>query len=290
MRYTLSNHQFSAQVSSLGAELKSLTLGREEYIWQGDVDIWSGSAPILFPIVGRLKNGEYQYKNKRYQLDKHGFARHATFELETHSASHLTLSLSANAQTRLHYPFEFKLVVGFTLQATGLTVRYEVYNLGKETMYFTLGSHPALRLDLDHSSLADYQIEFDQYESLDCYQLKDNLLSENPIKAYLKHEKVIPITAHLFNDDALIFKNIQSEKIHLNHLKTGHRLTMDKGNTPHFGLWAKPNAAFVCFEPWYSYDDTPTTEGDLLTKPGIMSLASQSRFTSSYQLLVSANQ
>ncbi len=289
MLYTISNDTVSATISSLGAELKSLKniAHNDEYIWQGDTKIWQGSAPILFPIIGRLKNGQYQFDGKTYQLNKHGFARTSEFAVENQQSNAVTLGIKANDQTKQNYPFDFVLLVTFALSADGLTVSYQVKNSGKETMYFTLGSHPALRLPLDNSALSDYFISFEQPETLDCYYLENDLLCDNPIKAYLNNENTLPITSNLFENDALIFKEISSTKVHLNHKKTGHRLTMETGGAPHFGLWAKPNAPFICFEPWYSHDDPANTNGELINKPGMMRLHSNETFETCYTLSLS---
>lgn len=289
MLHTISNAVFSATISSVGAELKSFkdTAQNDEYLWQGDANIWQGSAPILFPIVGRLKNGQYQYQGKSYQLNKHGFARTSTFTVAHQQSNTITFALKASELTKDNYPFGFVLLVKFTLDGAGLRVSYEVQNTGHDMMYFTLGSHPALSLPVDNARLEDYWVEFDQHETVDCYLLENNLLSNQPIKAYLNHQKTIPIDAELFQNDALIFKNIQSKKVSLKHRKTGHRVTMHTGSAPHFGLWAKPNAPFICFEPWFSYDDAIDADGELSNKPGILPLEPGEQFNTEYQLNVS---
>jgi len=289
MLHTLSNDIVSATISSLGAELKSLKniANNDEYIWQGDAKIWQGSAPVLFPIIGRLKNGQYQYQGKTYQLNKHGFARTSEFLVESQQSDAITFALKANDQTRQHYPFDFVLFVTFALTNNGLSVSYQVTNTGSALMYFTLGSHPALRLPLDNSELSDYMIAFEQPETLDCYYLENDLLCDTPVKAYLNNESTIPITSGLFDKDALIFKDIQSTKVHLKNKTAGHRLTMDTGGAPHFGLWAKPNAPFICYEPWFSHDDPADSNGELTTKPGMMTLNPNAGFETSYQLSLS---
>lgn len=290
MLHTITHKNYSATISSLGAELKSLkdTKSEQEYIWQGDANNWQGSAPILFPIVGRLKNGTYQFNNKTYQLNKHGFARTSTFAVEQTQDNAVTFTLTANAETKESYPFDFVFVVTFTLGDLGLSVRYQVHNNNKEAMVFTLGSHPALSLPLTDCKLDDYFIEFSQNETLDCYFLDNDLLTEQPIKHYLDNQNIIPIHQNLFDNDALIFKNIQSNKVYLKNKKTGLRLTMDTGNAPHFGLWAKPNAPFVCFEPWYSFDDTAQATRDFTSKPGMISLKENATFETGYQLILNS--
>lgn len=289
MLHSITRGKLSASITTLGAELQSLknTATGEEYIWQGDANYWQDRAPILFPIIGRLKEGQYRFNDQTYQLSKHGFARTADFCIEQHDPHALSLSLRANDQTKRCYPFDFVLLVTFSLTSDGLTVAYQVTNVGNTVMYFTLGSHPALRLPLDDGALSDYFIAFSQKETLDCYFLDNDLLCEKPTKAYLNNESIIPISESLFDQDALIFKNIQSHQIHLKHRHKGLRLTMDTGGAPHFGLWSKPNAPFICFEPWYSHDDPSATSGHLTEKPGMMTLKPGAMFDTHYQLSLS---
>ncbi len=284
MRYSVKHDGFSAQIDELGAELKSFKNDKsEEFIWQGDPAVWSGSAPILFPIVGQLKNGRYSFQGKDFQLPKHGLARTRVFSLAQNTDSEKSFVLTSDADTHKVYPFSFEFTVCFRLEAGLLEVSYQVKNMGPDALYFTLGSHPAFGLP---ESLEDYYIEFEQPETLDRYCLKDGLLCDNPEKRYLSNGNKIHLTKDLFKNDALIFKNIQSKKLSLQNIRTGQRLSFDTGGAPHLGIWAKPGAAFVCLEPWYSYNDAPDSTGELTQKPGIMRLPSAQTFQTAYTIKI----
>lgn len=284
--YTITAHGFKAVISTLGAELKSLVNIKtgEEYIWSGEPTIWQGTAPILFPIVGRLKNGQYKHQGKSYEMAKHGFARNSVFDVISHEDSTIQFRLSASTQTRQQYPFNFVFSVFFSLQADGLSVRYEVHNSGEETMLFTLGSHPAFSLPLDGHRLDDYYLQFEHAEQLDAYFLAHDLLCSEPIHLFLDNQRTIPITKQLFKNDALIFQNIQSRSVSIYHKKTGRRLRLHLGEAPHFGIWAKPGASFICLEPWFSVDDTNQTDGQIEHKPGILRLTKNATFNSAYHI------
>ena len=75
MNVTLSNNTISATIKSLGAELLSLEKDNQNYIWDIDEQYWNKTSPILFPIVGRLKNDTYTLNEKEFTLPRHGFAR-----------------------------------------------------------------------------------------------------------------------------------------------------------------------------------------------------------------------
>jgi len=288
MLHKISHKNYSAKISVLGAELKSFRddSRSDEYIWQGNPDIWKGSAPILFPIIGRLKDGKYKYNKKTYQLAKHGFARTSTFALSYDTESEKHFMLTSNPDTQASYPFEFEFIAGFTISEGKLSVSYTVKNKEDEKMYFTLGSHPAFSLPTGDCALEDFYIEFEKNEILDCYFLENDLLTAAPIKSYLNNENKIKISKDLFNNDALIFKNIKSRKIAIKNKKTGHRITLHTGNAPHLGIWAKPGAPYVCLEPWYSHDDSIDSDYDLTKKLGMMKLEAGENFKTGYEILV----
>ncbi len=288
MLHTIANNNFTAKISDLGVELRSFRdeIRGEEYIWQGDPEIWQGSAPVLFPIVGRLKDGQYLFNNKKYQLNKHGIARTSIFSLHHDKEIEKSFILVSNPEIELCYPFKFEFIVRFRIEAGLLQISYTVKNIGNEMMYFTLGSHPAFVLPLNECMLEDYYLEFEMEETLDRYFLKNGLLSVEPVPLYLNNEKIIPITKELFENDALIFKNIRSKEIYIKNTKTGHRLLLDTGNAPHLGIWAKPGAPYVCLEPWYSYDDSIDSNYDITNKSGIMKLDFGEEFIAGYKIKV----
>lgn len=285
---TISSNGYSAVISSLGAELKSFKgEAGEEYMWSGDPTIQAGTAPVLFPIIGQLKDGQYQYKDKTYQLAKHGLARTAEFELVIDKADEKSFLLTSSPETLKHYPFKFELEVFFSIKQQSLEVRYEVRNTGDETMLFSLGSHPAFALPLDDiNSLEDYCVEFESREHLDRYFLDKGLLCTRPTAKYLDSSNTIPITAELFDNDALIFKNIKSRNVRIVHKTTGQRIGLNLGEAPHLGIWAKPDAGYICLEPWFSYDDAVDTDGDLENKPGMLSLVKGDSFSETYSVSI----
>src|SRR5689334_5654407 len=164
---TLENDQLKVQVKNKGAELDSLYSKETnlEYLWSGDAKIWNKKSPILFPIVGTLKQNTYYYNNKPYTLTRHGFARDMDFSISAQSVTSATLTLENNEATLLHFPFAFRLDVIYALEASSLYVTYKVTNPGSDNMYFSVGGHPAFRVPVDqHLDYHDYYFEFEQTE------------------------------------------------------------------------------------------------------------------------------
>jgi galactose mutarotase-like enzyme len=271
-----------AKINEFGAELKSFTVNEAEVIWQSNPNIWKKSAPILFPVVGRLKNKKYTYKGIEYFLPIHGFAKDNEFKVENKTGNSISFVLESTNETKKVYPFDFSLKVIFSIQNNILNVKYEVKNNGIETMFFSLGSHPAIDLPLKNTSLNDYYVEFDEKEFLHRYELIDGLVKKQT-QPYLNNENIIRLSENIFNDDALIFTKIKSKSLNIKNDKTQKNIKICLG-APDIGIWSKPGADYVCIEPWFGYDDPVNSNNKLEEKPGIQTLNPNNKFTTSYSI------
>lgn len=284
---TIQNDRFSASIAPVGAELRSLKnrQSNEEFIWQADPGIWAKSAPVLFPITGLLKDDKTSINGVEYQIPKHGFARERLFKIVEQEAHRVQFEISADEQSRRVYPYDFALQIEFVLDANQLAINYTVCNTGAEEMLFSIGSHPAFALDLDRAPLSDYALEFSEPESLDLYGLTDEFFAQKQT-GYLKQERRIPLSKQIFDDDALMFKDVQSRAIKLCRAHSDWAVEIELRGTPHLGIWAKPGAPFVCIEPWFSYNDAGDSDGLFKNKPGIMALAASGIFETGYTIRI----
>src|SRR5271169_6822736 len=100
--FILKNQVSKVEVASKGAELQSIvnTVFGIEYLWNGNPVFWGKRSPVLFPIIGNLKNNTYYYQGKSYQLPRHGFARDMEFQMEKQSPKEITLLLRSNSETK----------------------------------------------------------------------------------------------------------------------------------------------------------------------------------------------
>ncbi len=285
--YTIINNSFVAKISEIGAELKSFTdSSGVEYIWEGNPDVWSGTAPVLFPIVGKLKNNRYVYDNKVYKMNQHGFARKSKFEVYQKEESAIGFILHSDNDTKRLYPFDFELIVDFEIDEGVLTVSYLVINKGDKQMYFSIGSHPAFALHTNNCKLSDYYIEFEKKETLDRFLIDDGLISKETDLLYLNNENTITLDKDIFNNDALVFKNILSNQISIKNDITGYNLKFNTGESPHLGIWAKPGAPYVCIEPWFGFADGVNSNGNLNKKEGMLRLNPEESFVTGYQIIL----
>lgn len=275
MIYTIENDYIKLSVKDFGCEITSILnkKSQREYLWQGNEAIWSGQSPILFPVIGRLLDDCYRFDGKEYAMPKHGFARRMLWEFKEQSENSLSFTLKENEETLKVYPFSFSLTVTYTLNESTLSVAHEIENKGENTMYFSIGAHPAFNCKIGDS------LCFDKNETLYCEKIdleRSLLLGERV--TYLNGEKKITVTEDIFKEDALILSGMKSEYITLKAKDGSYSVRFFFGKAPYLGLWAKPGAPYVCIEPWCGINDTPEKKADISEKRGITALESSEKF------------
>ncbi|KAB2914495.1 MAG: aldose 1-epimerase family protein [Bacteroidetes bacterium] len=281
---TIKNEYLTATINPLGAELKSLKNLKTgfEYLWQADPAYWNRSAPILFPIVGEVKNGTYRVDGNEYSLSRHGFARDSVFEITKHTNDEVLLTLKSNPETVKKYPFEFEFSVSYLLQENSILTTFTIHNPSTQNIYFSVGAHPGFNLPA--KQLKDYYIEFEKPETLERWLLKDNVFS-GETETVVSNSNRLPLTASLFDKDAIVFKNMASKKLNLKSFSGDFTLTMDFDGFPYFGIWTKPNChEFVCLEPWCGLADNANFEGEFKGKEGVIVLSPNNTFTRQFSV------
>lgn len=261
----ISNDKVTIQVDSLGAELKSLKSlpdGRE-YMWQGDPAYWGRTSPVLFPIVGSLKDGRYRVDGREYAMGQHGFARDMEFRLKSQVASEIWFFLESNEETLQKYPYPFLLEIGYEITERTVVVKWRVCNQAKEPIWFSIGGHPAFLCPIDPGTdQTQYRLVFDEKEKLVSSCIEGGLLGPKK-KTYALRDGILPVTADLFDDDALIIEGEQAHSVALARPDGRPYLTVDF-DAPLFGIWSPPKkkAPFICIEPWYGRCDSVDFSGE----------------------------
>ncbi len=267
-------------VFTKGAELYSYKINGEEFIWERNPEFWGGSSPVLFPFVGILKSGKYTFDGKEYEIStRHGFARDNNFDLIEKGENFLKFKFSSNEETLKKYPFKFDLFLTYIINGDTLEIKYEVINKNAGEMYFSLGAHPAFALKLNENiKLNDYFLEFEKEETAQIYKLV-NACVLNEKQDYLKNEKIIRLNETIFDDDAIIFKNLKSNKVTIKCDKTDKKISVNYEGFPYVAFWSKHAAPFVCIEPWFGITDFESCSGKLEEKEGIVKLPENNNFT-----------
>ena len=280
MKTTISNSNLTAVINPLGAELISLiNSNNKEYIWEGNPEFWGKHSPVLFPIVGCLKENQYSYNGTKYSLYRHGFANKMEFNIIEKLAESVVFSVTNNQETLGNYPFKFELQISYTLINSSLKIGYKVINSNDFEMPFSIGAHPAFALPNEFDS---YALEFEKSEKLVCFQLENDLISNKTISLPME-ENCLPLAYSLFENDALIFKKLESKAVTITENNVPF-LKIKFEDFPSLGIWTKQKAPYVCLEPWFGYADTITNSGELSKKEGIQIIGINEQFESEYSI------
>ena len=279
---TIKNEYITAKINELGAELKSLVFGETEYIWEGRSEVWAGSCPLLFPICSGLKEDKYTFNGKEYTLQKHGYARFKTFEVESMTESSVVFLHKSDIDTKQSFPFDYELRVIYTLAEKTLKIDYAVKNFTDGTMYFSIGSHEGYYTP---DGIEDYDVIFPQNETLNAYVLYGNLLSNQQLPI-IKDSRVLPLYDKYFTVDALVFKDLKSRTATLRNRKTGKAVKVDFPDDKYFLLWHKPNSPYICLEPWSGISDIVGSSYDITEKEGIIPLEGKSEYNHTHSVTI----
>lgn len=285
MRQILTSPQLQVTIDPAGAEICSVT-NKEglEFIWPAKKEVWPRHAPVLFPVVGRLKENRFYHDGVLYPLGQHGFARDMKFLLSDHHEQGCTFRLSSGELTRNLYPFEFILEIRYELQGNTLNTHYTVSNPASTPLFFSIGAHPGFRCPLlPHERFEDYALWFET-STLEARVLNQGLRAPQTrrIDLPLSH---LPLSKELFKADALVFENAQVQRVSLRSGTSAHRIDMECQGWPYFGVWTRQGCdEFICLEPWYGIADAENSSGELSQKEGILRLEAGQQFSCRFSI------
>lgn len=284
MRYILENEQIKAEIESFGGELKSLVhkATGQEYMWEADPAFWGKTSPVLFPFIGKLERASYEYEKKRYEIEKHGFARDMEFDVAEQEEDRITFYIESNEDTLKKFPFPFRLEITYELGDCGITEKWRVINKGTGTMYFSMGGHPAFAcppkdgktdaglrrtdcfLKLYGENLQPYAGNEVQSTEI---MVPEGLLTGASFSVRVA-ESMIPITEHIFDKDALCLEKQGVGALGICDA-AGREYVRLEADCPVWGIWSVPdsNAAYICLEPWWGICDSNGYDGTLQERP-----------------------
>ena len=279
---SISSNSLTASIDTMGAQLMNLSKGESEYLWQGDSNWWPRRAPILFPIVGVLKDGEAESAEGTISIARHGLARLNQFEVVEQSPSSVTLQLKSTEETRKSYPYDFELKLIFSVAGDTLTQTYEVTNPANVVLPFTLGAHPAFNIPIpgvEAASLDQYQLSFTRsWTSYGPSITDDGLCDYTTPQKLIVDSDMLPLSWELIDREKTItLEDVPDRRITLaanaEASSETHGIQIDFEGFDYLGIWsAAPGCPFVALEPWCGIADTVDTDGVFEHKPGIISL------------------
>ena len=276
-----------------GGELLSFKLEGIEKIHQGEDSIdengkvyWDKHAPIMFPIVGKLKRNQTIINGRTYEILPNGFANDMEYEPVTKLDNFHSYMLKSNKYTMARFPYEFELYNTYRQEENKLIFIYKVINTGSTNMPFGLGSMPAFKIDQDDFKRGNYYLEFEEEETRAHFlYLIDGLVATEYGKNKLEYNKYISLDEHTFDNDAIIVKGIQDKKISLKNKRTKKTiLMMDFTDWPYLAIWSKSGAPFICIEPWMSTPDSINSSNIFVKKPNMFVLSPKEEFENKFSV------
>lgn len=269
---TLENNQILVRISTRGAQLIQWhdRFISQNILWELNEGIWNRVSPILFPFVGKLLNDSYTHNGKTYRMPQHGFARDSEFTCIYENGNQAILRLCSDAKSREIYPFDFEFTVNYEMQENALLVSNTVKNTGHTPMYFGFGAHPGFHIEGD---ISEYRLQIRGKSSMQRHLIQHGYYTGETEWIHFEGDGFLSLNEEYFNDDALVFKN---ENIDSMRLWKGDTALIDFDITgiraPYWGIWKKPQAPFLCLEPWWGIADSIGFKGELCAKEGMNSL------------------
>ena len=264
------------ETTSKGAELISVKLNGAEKMHDG-ATFWNRHAPVLFPIVGKLKDNKTFIDGKEFNMGQHGFARDMEFE----TLGNNTYVLKSNKETLEKFPFKFELYISYEVKQNKVITKYKIINKDDKQMIFGLGGHPAFKCEY---TTGEYRLEFEQKEDFEIYQLEEGLVKENKEEAskFIKENKFF-LDKNTFKNDAIIIKNIKSRKVYLKK-ENKNILCFEFEDFPYLGIWSKEDAPFICIEPWFNTADYINSNNIFEEKEDLIELEPNQEFKAQYSV------
>lgn len=286
--FTLENDALAVRVSSVGAELQSVVCDGVERMWSGDPAVWGRRAPLLFPLIGRLRDGWYALDGERVDAPTHGFCRDRVFEVEQVSASEVRFVTASDEDTKAVYPFDFRLSVGFSLEGSTLIKTHTVENVGDAPLPFELGGHEAYATRLlPGEHMADYFVRFEGLDAIEMFGMDESGILTLPKTTVPLEGGCLTKTPEQLGIDTIVLENVPGSVAILGCAKNTYEVTVEFPDFPYLGIWTKAgqdDARYLCIEPWSALPDAHFSPRELAEKPGVRTLAPGECATLTYRM------
>ncbi len=290
MAVKLENEFLCVEIAEMGAEVTRIYDKTEdnEILWEGNPVYWKRHSPVLFPNVGKTYKNRVLINGTQYPTSQHGFARDNVFTCIEAAKERASFMFRSSEETKEVYPFDFELHINYKLNKKELTVEWQVKNCGDETMYFTIGGHPAFRFAKPEETKADYVLKIPGKEKLE-YVLIDTscgCANVDEVHTLQLSEETYPLSDELFAKDALVVDNGQIEEAWLCHKDGTPYVGVRSEGFPNYGIWSVEGAPFVCLEPWMGRCDNAGFNAELSEKPNVNKVEAGEKFIKDYTIVV----
>lgn len=294
----IGSDELTLAVSPVGAEMRSIVCDGIERLWCGDPAVWGRRAPLLFPLIGRLRDGYYELDRRRIEAPTHGFCRDRAFAITDRSDASVAFATCDDNETHAVYPFAFRLEVAYAVEGATIEKTLRVENTGATPMPFEIGGHEAYATCLaPGETMTDYFVSFGDADTtggasgtidrLEMFAMDDNGILDLPkITVPLDHGRLTQ-TPEQLGIDTIVLENVPGSTVTLACAKSDRAVTVEFPGFPYLGIWTKPMGdatRYLCLEPWSALPDAHFSPRELSEKPGVRTLAPGETCELSYRM------
>lgn len=271
--FTIQNTQAGVTVDEHASEIHSFCdiETDNEYMWQGDPKYWTGRNPTLFPMVGSTWDKKLHINGKEYITGNHGFTRNSDFTCIEHTDNKIVMELKDSESTLKEYPYHFTMHITYELNGKTLSIQYEITNENDEVMYFNFGLHPAFNCPCDGGNFEDYYITLNHEETSDFNE------------THLDHCSRLELDRPAL-ERTIIIADPKSTSATLTNGK--HGVIVGYEGYEWLAFWTKPQAPFICIEPWHSHADFSEVKVPFEQREGTTKLEPHGVFHTGYTITI----
>lgn len=275
----IESNKLTVCIDELGAQMSSIYLKEDgtEFLWQKDPDYWKSSAPVPFPIIGKLNNMETLFDGEKYSMKSNGIIRYEIIPVVEKQDSIVEFLFTNTEDAKKMYPFDCRVKIRYELIDNKLIVTTHIMNDDNKTMYFNYAGHPGFRTPLyDNETCNDYYIEFEKNERVGVFALSDSgqLLPETV--PFFENENKFFIRKDLFMKEALGFRHPVSNSVSIKSITNSHEVKLNFEGFDNLAIWSPyvqdKDLKFVCLEPWVGHSDYMGNVGEFKNRDEVASL------------------
>lgn len=286
---TIENGSLAVRIAPKGAEMQSIVCDGIERLWCGDPAVWGRHAPLLFPLIGRLRDGYYELDGRRIDAPTHGFCRDRVFSVERLDDATVRFATCDDEETRAVFPFAFRLSVAYALEGSSVVKTHCIENRGDVPLPFEIGGHEAYATCLlPGETMEDYYVCFGAADKgadeaagvwVDCAEMfamdEDGILNVPKIVVPLEAGCLMK-TPEQLGIDTIVLEGVPGSTATLASRKSDRAVTVEFPDFPYLGIWTKPmgvQTRYLCIEPWSALPDAHFSPRELAEKPGVRTVA-----------------
>ena len=289
----IESEQIQVDIDELGAQINSLKLKSNdlEFLWQKDPQYWSSSAPVPFPIIGRLNENKTLFDGKEYSMRSNGIIRYEQIPVVSREKDYVEFLFTNTPKLKNNFPYECRVKLCFRVEHNMLSVKATIFNDDIKNMYYNYAGHPGFRIPLfADESTNDYYLEFESNEHAFIYSVSNTgqLLPNKEL--YFENERRFFIRKELFKKEAIVFINPKSKSIFLKNIKNRHEVKIGFLKFDNLALWTPYNKdkelRLICIEPWIGHSDFKDYSGEFKDRDEVSFLKPGSYKTYTYTIEV----